>query len=217
MLPEATTHALLRIGSADCLENAEAAPGWVSGALRRAPWVVVRRVPRDGDRIPVGVRGAARGERYAGWLPTAAVRECLTPRELAARRGWHAHPRRDAVAALAALAAVETLMRSRGLATSWGPAGSVGFELASGCETASPASDLDLIVLPEVLMPGGAARALAAELTALPARVDVLIELPGGSALALGELARATAPYLLRTPQGARRVADPWSGAGMGR
>ncbi|HET7757832.1 MAG TPA: phosphoribosyl-dephospho-CoA transferase MdcG domain-containing protein [Steroidobacteraceae bacterium] len=122
------------------------------------------------------------------------------------------------MAALAALAAVETLMRSRGLAASWGPAGSVGFELASGCETATPASDLDLIVLPGgAPMPGGDARALAAELAALPARVDVLIELPCGSALALAELSRGRAPYLVRTPHGARRVADPWSGAATDR
>ena len=210
MRPELGTHALLRIAAPEVLQCDTHLPEWVVQELRRAPWVVVRRARVREGLIPVGVRGAARSMRFAAWLPPGEVREALNPLELAARRGWRAHPRAAEVPALAALGKVEECMQRVGLGASWGPTGSVGFELASGCRTATPHSDLDLMVQADGPLASEAAAAVLTEFLSLPATVDVLVETPYG-AVALAEYVSARRPILLRTATGARLATDPWA------
>jgi phosphoribosyl-dephospho-CoA transferase len=210
MRPEPGTHALLRIAAPDVLQSDTPPPEWVVQELRRAPWVVVRRASVREGLIPVGVRGAARCMRFAAWLPPGEVRQALNPLELAARRGWRAHPRAALAPALAALGKVEECMQRVGLASCWGPTGSVGFELASGCATATPHSDLDLMVQADAPLAGEAAAAVLAEFISLPVTVDVLLETPYG-AVALAEYVSAPRPILLRTATGGRLTSDPWA------
>lgn len=203
-------HALLRIAGADALRCEAPLPQWVAGELRRAPWVVVRRERSRDGLIAVGVRGAVRAQRCAAWLPQSQVLECVEPSELSARRGWTASPRRALVPALAALGAVEQIMGRLDLARSWGPAGSVAFELVSGLPVAHAESDLDLIVQADEPLQPQRAAALAVELQRLAVRIDALLETPAG-ALSLEEYARGQLPLLLRTSDGARLVRDPWN------
>ena len=209
MPPEVTPHALLRIARMESLLWSEAAPAWAAGSLARAPWVVVRRA-RGTGLIPVGVRGARRAERHAAWLHPGQVLESVTPAELAQRRGWRHSERRALVPALAALDAVDALLRAQRL--SWGPCGSVGFELASGIATASAASDLDVMIAAATPLPPAQAATLLAALAQLPVRVDAQLEVPRG-ALALSEYAAASGPLALRTVDGVRLVRDPWDAA----
>lgn len=212
MRTEFRTHCLLRIAGVEALGDAAAAPEWLARGLGRAPWVVVRRAaPLDG-RVPVGARGRRRAERFAAWLDPAEVRECVEPLELAARRAWPGAPRCGEIGALAALAAVESLMERCGLGRAWGPVGSVGFELVSGVPTATADSDLDLIV--RLGLPPRAALVgeLLVGLSRLPVHTDVLLETPLG-AIALLEYAGAQPPFLVRTAAGPRLIAYPWHGA----
>lgn len=204
MGPEFTPHALLRIAPGAALVGAAALPSWVARSLERAPWVVVRRA-RGGRLIPVGVRGATRAERLAAWLSPAAVLECVRPAQLAGLRPPAARCAR--LPSLGVLDAVAALMRARGL--DWGPCGSVGFELASGTETVTEASDLDLVVAAGEPLPAASAAALHAALAELPARLDVQLEGLQG-AVALAEYAAGRKPVLLRTVDGPRLVQDPW-------
>jgi len=207
------THSLLRIDCAAAVRAASTpAPLWVAAQLARTPWVVVRRAPCHDWLVPIGVRGGTRAERFAGWVQPESVRDCVSPLQLAARRDWCRNPRRAQVAALAALDEVEAIMARAGLAARWGVAGSVAFELASGCATTSGASDVDLIVQLDAPLPASAAHALDAELAHLAARADLLLETPLG-AVALAEYAQAHAPYLVRTADGPRLLADPWAAA----
>jgi phosphoribosyl-dephospho-CoA transferase len=206
------THYLLHIDSARAVSAETPVPEWVRTQLSGTPWVVVRRAHRRDGLLPVGVRGGTRAERFAGWLRPASVVCAVTPLQLAARRDWRARAARGALAALAALAGVEAIMRRENLATRWGPAGSVAFELASGCATVTAASDLDLVVQLDAALPTARAAALFAQLMQLPARADVLLETPAG-AVALGEFARGSPPYLVRTAEGPRLLADPWARA----
>jgi phosphoribosyl-dephospho-CoA transferase len=207
------THSLLRIDSADAVHGASGpAPPWVRERLAQAPWVVVRRARCHDGLVPVGVRGGTRAERFAGWLRPESVRACVSPLQLAARRDWCRNARRAEIAALAALDDAQTIMARADLAARWGITGSVAFELVSGCATTSGASDLDLVVRLDGPLSAAAALALDAALTRLAARADVLLETPAG-AVALAEYARARAPYLLRTADGPRLLADPWAPA----
>jgi phosphoribosyl-dephospho-CoA transferase len=205
-------HALLRIASPGVLTASGPAPAWLAGALARAPWVVVRRVPPQGPLLPVGVRGAHRAERFAAWLPVHAVQQVRTPVQLAVAHTWRGQARCACVPALGALDSVATVMRSLGLEAAWGPLGSVGFELASGAATATQASDLDLLLHAPRPLRRELACALYQRLAALPVRADLLLETPGG-ALALAEYVAGRAPFGLRTLSGPRLVQDPWRAA----
>ena len=212
MRPDLRTHSLLRIATPEVLRCDSAPPQWFARELLRAPWVVVRRAAAREGLIPVGVRGAVRSERFAAWLHPGDVLEVCDPLELAARRGWLHSVRAGSMPALAALADVAPRMRRVGLASAWGPTGSVGFELASGYPAVTAHSDLDLVVRADQMLAGSVAAALLQELAALPVRVDVLLETPGG-AVALAEYASARRPILMRTASGVRLVADPWAAA----
>ncbi len=206
------THTLLRIAGGAVLAGAAAAPAWVGASLRATPWVVVRRAGRSAGSIPVGVRGAARAQRFAAWLQPQDVLDAVSALELARRRAWVGHARAAEVPALAALDAVATIMAAHALHERWGPAGSVAFELASGQATASAHSDLDLVIeLAEPLAVTAAAQLLR-ELAALAVRVDALLETPRGG-VALAEVCDGRPPYRLRTPRGSCLTDDPWAGA----
>jgi phosphoribosyl-dephospho-CoA transferase len=210
--PEFGPHTLVRIASADILHSLAPLEPWVPEALRSAPWVVIRRAPASDGRIPVGVRGAHRAQRFAAWVEAGAVIETLTPRLLASRRPWARSARRGTIPALRALDTVESIASQAGFAAAWGPTGSVGFELASGQPTVRATSDLDLALWADRPLPVAAARALVDALESLPARADVLIETPHG-AVALAEYARSAGMVALRTAHGPRLVSDCWEAA----
>jgi phosphoribosyl-dephospho-CoA transferase len=203
-------HSLLRLSSADALEWESEPPQWASESLRRAPFVVMRRpLPRP-EAFPVGVRGDARSQRAAAWVSAGAVLECITPQMLAAQHAWR--QRRDfaIMPAVAALEEAAAIFDGHGMAGRWGPGGSVGFELASGVPSATPTSDLDIVLGAAASMARADAARLHAELSALTVRIDVLLETPNG-AVALAEYAKSAGAILLRSPQGPRFSRDPWS------
>ncbi len=186
-------------------------PDWVPAALARAPWVVVRRARPVSGAVPVGVRGAARGERWGAFVAPSAVAAHLSPEDIAASKAWQ-RLSRTWVPALRLLDILGRLLGERGLA--WGPTGSVGFELASGIATANEESDLDVLIRTPQPMSLGEAREISGELARLPVRVDAQLELPGG-AVSLVEYARGK-EVLLRTPDGPRLVRSPWQPAVTG-
>jgi phosphoribosyl-dephospho-CoA transferase len=89
----------------------------------------------------------------------------------------------------------------------WGPTGSVGFELATAIPTATPQSDLDLLVR----VPSGVSAtltllaALHRQFRSLAARVDCQVETPSG-AVALAELVDGASDVMVRTAAGPRLV-----------
>lgn len=202
---EVAPHTLVRIRGAEALSPSEDVPCWVAESLRRAPWVVVRRA-RYGERIPVGVRGESRAARFAAFTVAREIMGCVTPQAIAASRLWHTAAHRNDVPAIAALPAVEAIMRVHGLSTRWGPAGSVGYELVCGQPTAHEASDLDLVVQMPAPPSTAAARALYADLASLPVRADTLLEMPVGG-VALADCAGTQTRWALRTPDGPRWIA----------
>jgi phosphoribosyl-dephospho-CoA transferase len=212
MLRDSTVsvHALLRVRDLDALLWAAPPPEWARLALRRAPWVVVRRATQQLGDWPVGVRGELRMQRCAAWLPDRAVEECVTPQQLAAARGWRARPGLNKNPALRGLDEVEAVLDAHGHAGSWGPVGSVGFELASAMPSTHPESDLDLVLRADRPIDRTDAERLHADLSTLAIQVDLLLETPHG-AVALSEYVSNHGGMLLRTARGPRLVRDPWT------
>jgi phosphoribosyl-dephospho-CoA transferase len=202
-------HSLLRLQDAGALEWESTKPEWAPASLRRAPFVVMRRPPPRTNGLPVGVRGDARSQRAAAWISAGAVQECITPQMLAAQHAWRQRRDFDFTPAVAALDEVAAIFDGHGMAGRWGPGGSVGFELASGVPATTPTSDLDIVLDAAASMARADAVRLHEELSALPVRIDVLLETPNG-AVALGEYAKSAGAILLRSPQGPRLSRDPW-------
>lgn len=205
---ELEPHDILHINSDRLIACCPSQPGWMSQSLTRAPFVVVRRAEWQSGQIPVGIRGFRRNERIAAFLSPVDVIERITPCQIALGRVWRDNPRSKQIQALAALDRVEAFFGSMGIL--WGPAGSVGFELASGLETAVPASDLDLTIRANLPLSVQEVRTWPGLQKHVQVRLDIQIETPHG-AVSLLEYARGERQVLLRTRIGPMIVANPWN------
>lgn len=220
--PSPAVHDLLRLHPSSAEESGDesgdawlppSVPAWARERIRDVPWVVVRRAaaPRahpDEPVLAVGVRGVARHERWAMEVPADHAVAFLRPEDLVHRLEHLPPARVRAVPALTALVAARSILTDAGVV--WGPGGSVGFELATGTATAGEHSDLDLIVRAPMPLSRARATELHSALSALPGRIDTLVEAPPG-AVALDELAHGSLKLLLRTPTGPRLTSDPWT------
>jgi phosphoribosyl-dephospho-CoA transferase len=193
-------HDLLRLSDSAAADLLPAdAPPWTRCALTATPWVVVRRAGAPEGFIAVGIRGASRSHRHAWNVTPADVCQTVVPEDLTDVDP----PNGSEVAATRALRPVRGLLGEAGV--SWGPTGSVGFELATGSPAASPDSDLDLLIRAPDLTTATLRRlmALHRQFDRLGVRVDCQVETRMG-AIALAELLSASSDILVKTPLGPR-------------
>jgi phosphoribosyl-dephospho-CoA transferase len=196
-------HDLLQIHPASLDSGCAAEPSWVRQTLLDCPWVVVRRAQLAFGLIAVGVRGDSRSDRWAASCEKSLVREIVRPEELLLRDS-------DAQRTPALRALQEMSERWADLALPWGPAGSVGFELASGRKVTTEASDLDLVIRAVERIDAEEARVLLERTIGLEARVDVRVETPVCGFAFEEYVSASSAKILLRYPDGVRLGEDPW-------
>lgn len=197
-------HHLLEIDAKQFCLVQDSLPRWVEEELRRTPSVVVRRGVEMELGIPVGVRGTARNERWAAFCDPKFVKRVIAPPQLV---GCAAPAfRMDAIPALRSLRILEG--RWSTIPYPWGPGGSIGFELATGSQVATPASDLDIVLYVDGRMTTGEAADLCISAGDLPAAVDIRGETPL-CGFSLKEYA-SQGQTLLRTSTGVVLGDDPW-------
>ncbi|ENX56550.1 malonate decarboxylase holo-[acyl-carrier-protein] synthase [Acinetobacter higginsii] len=196
--PEA--HDLLWGMTVDCL--ADDAPLWVKEVLLRGDPVVVRRAITPVDQVAVGVRGQFRHQRYATQMPRSAITRQLKPEaltELRIEQFEHLAER---------LQRISSIMKS--FSGYWGYTGSFGFELATGIETVTLYSDIDLLMRTEQPFAKKQAIELLETFQQAGLNVDIQLQLPKGG-LALREWAGNRGKVLLKRPDGAVLVENPWN------
>jgi phosphoribosyl-dephospho-CoA transferase len=204
---EVIVHDLLRLRSPGDLLSRDRVPEWASDALVRAPWVVVRRAEVECETIPIGVRGQSRSERFAAFVHSSSIVECVRPQDLTSSEAWTRAIRREELPVMRALCKVHATLRTFDL--SWGPVGSVAFELASGFPITHRTSDLDLIVRRrDFLIPPVTVRTLLALVEGIGVRMDFLLETAEG-AVSLLEYARGESNLVLRSARGPRLIPHP--------
>ncbi|HCR1217779.1 TPA: malonate decarboxylase holo-ACP synthase [Pseudomonas aeruginosa] len=181
----------------------ENAPAWVRVALKAGWPVVVRRAPADPARVAIGVRGLAREQRWAGWMPLAAIARCLRPEALGQREPAML---RD-LPAWRALRDVRAPLNALGLA--WGVTGGAGFELASGVAVLHPDSDLDLLLRTPRPFPRDDALRLLQRFEQCPCRIDLQLQTPAGG-VALREWAEGRPRVLAKGSEAPLLLEDPW-------
>jgi len=204
---ELHVHDLLRLRDPGDLACRVPAPEWVSESLSRTPWVVVRRALVENEFIPIGVRGPSRSERFASFVQSSSIVECVSPVSLSSPQAFQKLARRDELPAMRALSYVHAALRTSDL--NWGPVGSVGFELASGVPVAQQNSDLDLVILmSDLLIPPAITNKLVEILEGAGVHVDLLLETMAG-AVSFREYARGGPNLLLRSLNGPRLIPHP--------
>lgn len=201
-------HDLLRVAR---LSHAGDAPDWVSDAMARAPWVVVRRALAAKGFLAVGVRGLSRAQRFGTWIDSQDIEVSTSPEQLLDREPI---PERATLPAWIAFATLRATPGSPLREFTWGPTGSAGFELATGTATIGETSDLDVLIraphrLDRVTI-DALSRALEHAARRAGTRVDAQLETPAGG-VALAELAAGKSRVLARASRGAQFVSDPWS------
>lgn len=204
--PSVQTHDLLEIDKKHFLASYDAAPAWVVESLKMAPFVVVRRGVSTQHGIPVGVRGSERNQRWPARCAAKFVKSVITPSQL--KRHTVPDSRKGSIPALSALNILKE--RWKELDHSWGPIGSIGFELATGTQTAKPESDLDIVLYAPVRITAEVAKSLCGQTADLIATVDIRVEAPF-CGFSLKEYTwQNKAGMLLRTPSGMMLGSDPW-------
>ncbi|WP_017389932.1 malonate decarboxylase holo-ACP synthase [Acinetobacter calcoaceticus] len=193
-------HDLLWGMTADCL--ADDAPLWVKEVLLRGDPVVVRREITPVDQVAVGVRGQLRHQRYASQMPRSAITKQLKPEVLThvdTQQFEHLAER---------LQSISYIMKN--FSGCWGYTGSFGFELATGIETVTQQSDIDLLIRAEQPFAKTQAVELLENFQQAGLNVDIQLQLPQGG-LALKEWARNSGKVLLKHADGAVLVEKPWN------
>jgi phosphoribosyl-dephospho-CoA transferase len=203
-------HDLLSIDP-DCLTAGSIAqPSWVRESLTSCPWAVVRRAQAPFGQIAVGVRGVTRSERWGGFCVKSLISKIVRTAELLVLARSSSHtlrtPRTPALKVLQ-----EVIERWRDLTLPWGPTGSVGFELATGREVATEASDLDIAMRAPHRIGVDQARSLWDRVTGLQTKVDVRVETPECGFSLEEYVCTSSGRILLRYPDGPRFGDDPWN------
>ncbi|WP_096199600.1 malonate decarboxylase holo-ACP synthase [Bacillus sp. FJAT-45350] len=189
-------HDLLEINNHLDLFSYTAVPEWVAKSLNEAPFVVVRRASSPKGLVAVGVRGTTRSERFAAFLPMKRIVNQITPEKLANERSWKGIDKD----LFETLERVAQIMQRYTLF--WGPVGSSGFELASGKETVTKTSDIDIIIRPVENLSIDLAQKLEKEFFKLPIRIDTQVEILEGAFLLKEYATSEGKSVLFRTNEG---------------
>jgi phosphoribosyl-dephospho-CoA transferase len=181
-------------------------PASVRRELEETNFVVVRRGVVTENWVPIGIRGPQRSQRWAAWYPRYAIQEIVKPMDLLTQIGTVND--QDAFPARRALRSLMNAWQS--LAYPWGPAGSLGFEVATGRQTTTIRSDLDVVIYADEPLSRRDAQRLLAAADDLEVTVDIRIETPT-CGFSLTEYATSpTKTILLRTVAGPILGDDPW-------
>lgn len=199
---------LLKINTVNDLIGEFTDSPWIDEAVKRAPLVVVRRAPLINNMVSVGIRGTNRSQRLAANILYSNIIKIITPEQLVEGKLWRGNKHIRETQIFKTLETVDSIFQSYSM--TWGPTGSVGFELASGVETVTSNSDLDIVVRAPSFLPIKTAKDITKELSTVITKVDIQIETPKGS-LALAEYARGDSNILIRTFNGPRLIKNPWS------
>ncbi|MDV2685965.1 malonate decarboxylase holo-ACP synthase [Alkalihalophilus lindianensis] len=176
-------------------------PDWVRQSLRELPYVVVRRAPIIDGLIPIGIRGKHRSERCASTISISSIKKIYTPESIdVSKVQTHTPPIKEA------LKAIEEMMAEYPL--TWGPTGSVGFELITRNPTTHLKSDIDMIIRSDVTLQRTTAETLINQLSKLPVKVDILLERDEGG-YALSEYASGAKKLVMRSTEGPKLVTHP--------
>lgn len=198
-------HDLLKISSINDLIT-DGLPQWAEDIFPDSLTVVVRRSEIINSKIPVGIRGIKREQRFAAFVLDSDVKEIITPYQLVSEKSWqNVSDERKKLPAIKALPAVAKILQEY----KWGISGSVGFELATGTNSAKMTSDLDLVWKPDTSISREGAKNLLAKLNQFGVHADLQV-IQGSNGFSLEEYSQSKSTIMMKTLSDPILVKDPW-------
>lgn len=179
---------------------------WALEALKKSPFVVIRRAPISNKLTPIGIRGSLRSQRLAAFLPFSDIDNIFKPTYIVENKLWLQSSHIKNTNMYSAIEALYNIFEEYNL--KWGICGSVGFELITNILTVTENSDLDIMIKIETadnLFSAASAKELCQKLFDIKVKIDIQIETPKG-AVALTEYASETNPILMRTINGPKLI-----------
>lgn len=205
---ELSPHNLVKIDSEEFFSD-EKKPEWVVDSLTKVPLVIIRRGNIIDGKVPVGVRGVKREQRFAGYIPIKVVvsENIITPDSLIHDTWDILSKSRRELPAINTLPKIVPIMKEY----KWGIGGSVGFELASRQATAKNSSDLDLILYEKNHLSREEASVLLKRLNQFGVHADLQV-VHGQKGFSLEEFVTNTSKtVLVKTANGPKLSRDPWT------
>ncbi|KUJ50021.1 malonate decarboxylase holo-ACP synthase [Chryseobacterium sp. JAH] len=198
---ELAAHDLLGFDTINNLLSDEPLPFWALDTLKESFLAVVRRDAHyKKNRIPVGLRGIERGQRFAAWIDDQHITKVISPMSLTDPLSWKMKYNGRMPNPVKTLIAITSLMNQR-LDSLWGPAGSVAYELATGYKSIKDTSDLDLVIRTSKRISIGEAKDLLNDIQNLSSsRLDIQLDTPKGG-VSLVEYTRSD-KILIKTNHG---------------
>lgn len=192
---EIKVHDIVKFTGIEKLENYSTLPAWVFESSEAANYAVVRRMATSKEKTPIGLRGKTREQRVGAFIHSQDILQIMTPESLI-----------NQIDEYKGRVYYSSLKRIREefseLPLSWGPTGSVGFEIASSHPVTTINSDIDIAIYPEKID-----HDLLVEVSdfveSLGARVDAQVEIPRIGAFLLNDYVKnSTSGFIVRTPFG---------------
>lgn len=199
-------HTLIKLKDPTLLLTADPLPVWTEKMLNLTSYVIVRRGEQQ-DRIPVGIRGFQKSQRFGTWIDPDNWLAAVTPQQALQYLPKLSSTRRQ-LKPFQTLDAITPLLKTY----DWGVGGSLAYELVTGIEMARPDSDVDVIMtLPKQQMTPHEAQHLIADLrTIMGAHADIQM-VQGQYGFSLEEYAaQRTTEILVKTNAGPILSQDPW-------
>lgn len=215
----------IRVSDINCFDRE--IPHWATQFLSETPWVVVRR-GNDHGKIPVGIRGYNKNQKFACYLKKEAAVRIFTPQEVMERYIEAVSDSEKADSGNFAFWQPKTARRLKeirnhfckdipeGVIRNMGIGGSIGFEIASGKKISTSASDLDLIIVLDDRVKQkyscnycniiySECFRLYEELKTLGVKTDAVLETVHGW-IALEEYVRSPHYFLIKSPDGSCKL-----------
>lgn len=192
---EIKVHDIVKFTNIDKLKHFTVVPDWVFNTKSASNYGVVRRMPISNKLIPIGLRGKSREQRFGTYIHEENIVEVITPNSLVK----YIDEFSDRIYYPILKSIRDEFSK---LHLSWGPTGSIGFEMATNINVTSIRSDIDMTLYIESID-----EELLTEvgrfINTFDKQIDVQIEIPIIGAFLLNDYTRNNETgFIIRTPFG---------------
>lgn len=192
---EIKVHDIVEFECIEKLYDSTSFPTWVVKSPEAANYGVVRRMATSKGNVPIGLRGKTREQRVGTFIQQQEILRVITPETLTNRID-----EQEQQIYYSSLRNIREEFLKLNL--SWGPTGSVGFEIATSHKVTSTNSDIDISIYINEINPH-----LLVEVNQfidqLEFRIDAQVEIPQLGAFLLNDYVKhSESGFIVRTPFG---------------
>lgn len=182
-------------------------PTWAKLAWWLSPFHVVRRAPMIDEKIPIGIRGQTRSERFGIDIPQDWIASIITPQSLVEQKCWQTWQRSSD---FPDIAKILNQLSCELMDYSWGIGGSLGYELTTSLPTIRETSDIDVILYQSTALPHKECKQIIERISGSPILIDIQVQNQKGAFHLQEYVQNPDTSILLKTADGPILTKDIW-------